>query len=169
MAFNIHPTALSWASLRTGAALVIGPNQNPGRREQVGDAGRYLPLIPAANSRSELRLTAPERASSPIMASYFRFMIDAMAPQNRFYAVDGAETRTPGYVLCGAGLGTSFRTKGGREAVQLVLQADNLFDVAYQSHLNRLKHFEYYAASPTGRLGIFSPGRNLSAKVVVPF
>ena len=169
VAFNIHPTALSWASLRTGAALVIGPNQNPGRRERVGDAGRYLPLIPAANSRSELRLTAPERASSPLMASYFRFTIDAMAPQNRFYAVDGAETRTPGYVLCGAGLGTSFRTKGGREAVQLVLQADNLFDVAYQSHLNRLKHFEYYAASPTGRLGIFSPGRNLSAKVVVPF
>ena len=169
VAFNIHPTALSWASLRTGAALVIGPNQNPGRRERVGDAGRYLPLIPAANSRSELRLTAPERASSPLMASYLRFTIDAMAPQNRFYAVDGAETHTPGYVLCGAGLGTSFRTKGGREAVQLVLQADNLFDVAYQSHLNRLKYFEYYAASPTGRLGIFSPGRNLSAKVVVPF
>ena len=53
--------------------------------------------------------------------------------------------------------------------MQLVLQADNLFDVAYQAHLNRLKYFEYYAASPTGRLGVFSPGRNLSAKVVVPF
>ncbi len=169
VAFNIHPTALPWASLRTGAALVIGRNENPELRERVGDAGRYLPLIPAANSRSELRFTAPERAGSRLAGSYFRFTMDATAAQNRFYAVDGAETRTAGYVLCGAGVGTTLRTKAGREAVQLVLQADNLFDVAYQAHLNRLKYFEYYTASPTGRLGIFSPGRNLSAKVVVPF
>ncbi|MDQ2792646.1 MAG: TonB-dependent receptor [Bacteroidota bacterium] len=169
VAFNVHPAALRWASLRTGAALVIGLNQNPGLRERAGDAGRYLPLIPAASSRSELRLTAPERAGSRFTGSYCRFTVDATAAQNRFYAVDGAETHTPGYVLCGAGAGTTFRTKAGREVVQLVLQADNLFDVAYQAHLNRLKYFEYYAASPTGRRGIFSPGRNLSAKVVVPF
>ncbi|WP_051718332.1 TonB-dependent receptor [Hymenobacter sp. IS2118] len=169
VAFNLHPTALPWVSLRTGAALVIGLNENAELREQVGDAGRYLPLIPAANSRSELRLTVPERAGGRLTGSYFRFTADATAAQNRFYAVDGAETRTPGYVLCGAGVGTTLRTKAGREAVQLVLQADNLFDVAYQAHLNRLKYFEYYTASPTGRLGIFSPGRNLSAKVVVPF
>ncbi|WP_204376031.1 hypothetical protein [Hymenobacter coccineus] len=50
-----------------------------------------------------------------------------------------------------------------------MLQADNLFNVAYQAHLNRLKYFEYYAAAPGGRLGIYSPGRNLSVKVVVPF
>ncbi|SMB80419.1 TonB-dependent receptor [Hymenobacter roseosalivarius DSM 11622] len=169
VALNIHPTALPWASLRTGAALVIGLNENAALRERVGDAGRYLPLIPAPSARTELRLTAPERAGSRLTNTYFRFTADATATQNRFYAVDGAEARTPGYVLCGTGVGTSFRTKTGREAVQLVLQADNLFDVAYQAHLNRLKYFEYYTASPTGRLGIFSPGRNLSAKVVVPF
>ena len=168
VAFNLHPTALPWASLRTGAALVIGRNQNQGLRERVGDAGRYLPLIPAANARTELRLTVPERAGR-LTDSYFRFTLDATAAQNRFYAVDGAETRTPGYVLCGAGAGTSFRSKSGREALQLGLQADNLFDLAYQAHLNRLKYFEYYAASPTGRLGIFGLGRNLSVKVTVPF
>ena len=169
VAFNIHPTALPWVSLRTGAALVIGLNQNPELRARVGNAGRYLPLIPAPSSRSEIRFTAPERAGTPLTGSYFRFMVDAMATQNRFYAVDGAETHTPGYVLCGMGVGTSLRTKGGREAVQLVLQGDNLFNVAYQAHLNRLKYFEYYAASPNGRLGIYSPGRNLSVKVIVPF
>ncbi|MDJ0366789.1 TonB-dependent receptor [Hymenobacter sp. H14-R3] len=169
VAFNIHPTALPWVSLRTGAALVIGLNQNPELRALVGTAGRYLPLIPAPSSRSEIRFTAPERTSTPFTASYLRFTVDATAAQNRFYAVDGAETRTPGYVLCGLGVGTSLRTKGGREAVQLVLQGDNLFNVAYQAHLNRLKYFEYYTASPSGQLGIFSPGRNLSVKVVVPF
>jgi iron complex outermembrane receptor protein len=169
VAFNIHPTALPWVSLRTGAAIVIGLNQNPELRERVGNAGRYLPLIPAPSSRSELRFTAPERAGSRLTASYLRFTVDATATQNRFFAVDGAETRTPGYVLTGMGVGTSLRTKGGREAVQLVLQGDNLFNVAYQAHLNRLKYFEYYAASPNGRSGIYSPGRNLSVKVVVPF
>ena len=169
VAFNIHPTALPWVSLRTGAALVIGLNQNPELRARVGNAGRYLPLIPAPSSRSEIRFTAPERTGTPFTASYFRFTVDATATQNRFYAVDGAETRTPGYVLTGVGVGTSLRTKGGREAVQLVLQGDNIFNVAYQAHLNRLKYFEYYRASPNGRLGIYSPGRNLSVKVVVPF
>ena len=169
VALNLHPTALPWVSLRTGAALVIGLNQNPELRRTVGDAGRYLPLIPAPSSRTELRFTAPERASSMLTASYLRFTLDATATQSRFYAVDGAETRTPGYVLTGVGVGTSLRTKSGREAVQLVLQGDNLFNVAYQAHLNRLKYFEYYTASPNGRLGIFNPGRNLSVKVVVPF
>ena len=169
LAANLHPAALPWLSWRTGAALVIGRNENQALRERVGDAGRYLPLIPAPQARSELRLSAPERAGHRLTASYLRFTVDATAAQNRFYAVDGAETATSGYVLCGAGAGTTLRTSTGREMVQLVLQADNIFDVAYQAHLNRLKYFEYYAASPNGRLGIFSPGRNLSAKVVVPF
>ena len=169
VAFNLHPTALPWVSLRTGAALVIGLNENPALRERVGAASRYLPLIPAPSSRTELRFTAPERTGTPFTTSYLRFTVDATATQNRFYAVDGAETRTPGYVLCGVGVGTSLRTKGGRELAQLVLQGDNIFNVAYQAHLNRLKYFEYYRASPSGRLGIYSPGRNLAVKVMVPF
>ncbi|GAB3635628.1 TonB-dependent receptor [Hymenobacter arcticus] len=169
LALNLHPAALPWLSWRTGAALVIGLNDNAALRERVGAAGRYLPLIPAPQARTELRLTVPERAANHLTSSYVRFTLDGTTRQSRFYAVDGAETATPGYVLCGAGAGTTLRTRAGREAVQLVLQADNLFNVAYQSHLNRLKYFEYYAASPSGRLGIYSPGRNLSVKVVVPF
>jgi iron complex outermembrane receptor protein len=44
-----------------------------------------------------------------------------------------------------------------------------VLNTAYQAHLNRLKYFEYYTASPTGRLGIYNPGRNVGLKVVVPF
>ncbi|RYF03748.1 MAG: TonB-dependent receptor, partial [Deltaproteobacteria bacterium] len=152
-----------------GAALVIGLNDNPALHERVGAAGRYLPLIPAPQARTELRLSAPARPAARLSGSYLRFTLEGTAPQNRFYAVDGAETATPGYLLLGAGAGTTLRTKAGREAAQVFVQVDNLLDTAYQAHLNRLKYFEYYAASPTGRTGIYNPGRNVGVKVVVPF
>ena len=169
LSFNIHPSALPWLSWRSAAALVIGLNDNPGLLARVGDAGRYLPLMPAPQARTELRLTAPARPASRLTASYLRLTLDGTARQTRYYAVDGAETATAGYLLLGAGVGTTLRTKAGREAVQVFVQADNLLNTAYQSHLSRLKYFEYYAASPNGRLGIFSPGRNVGVKVVVPF
>jgi iron complex outermembrane receptor protein len=169
VSFNLHPAALPWLSWRTGAALVVGLNDNPALRERVGDAARYLPLMPPAQARTELRLTAPARPSSRLTASYLRLTLDGTARQNRYYAVDGAETATAGYALLGVGLGTTWRTKAGRDALQLFVQADNLLDTAYQSHLSRLKYFEYYAASPSGRLGIFNPGRNVGVKLVVPF
>jgi iron complex outermembrane receptor protein len=169
VSFNLHPVALPWLSWRTGAALVVGLNDNPALRERVGDAARYLPLMPPAQARTELRLTAPTRPGSRLTASYLRLTLDGTARQNRYYAVDGAETATAGYALLGVGLGTTWRTKAGRDALQLFVQADNLLDTAYQSHLSRLKYFEYYAASPSGRLGIFNPGRNVGVKLVVPF
>ncbi|NML67145.1 TonB-dependent receptor [Hymenobacter sp. RP-2-7] len=169
LAFNLHPTALPWLSWRTGAALVIGLNDNPALRERAGDAARYLPLMPAPQARTELRLTAPPRPGQRLAASYLRLTLDATAAQTHPYAVDGAETPTAGYALLGLGAGTTYRTRAGREALQLFVQVDNLLNTAYQSHLSRLKYFEYYQASPTGRLGIFNPGRNLGVKLVVPF
>lgn len=41
---------------------------------------------------------------------------DGAARQNRFYAVGGAETTTAGYPLLGAGVGSTLRTRAGREA-----------------------------------------------------
>jgi iron complex outermembrane receptor protein len=169
LSFNLHPRALPWLSWRSAAAFVIGLNDNSGLLARVGEAGRYLPLMPAPQARTELRLTALARPASRLTASYLRLTLDGTARQNRYYAVDGAETATAGYLLLGAGGGTTLRTKAGREVVQLIVQADNLLNTAYQSHLSRLKYFEYYAASPSGQRGIFSPGRNVGVKVVVPF
>jgi iron complex outermembrane receptor protein len=45
---------------------------------------------------------------------------------------------------------------------------NNIFDVAYQSHLSRLKYFEEYPDNPTGRSGIYNIGRNISFKLIVP-
>ena len=49
------------------------------------------------------------------------------------------------------------------------VQANNLFDVAYQSGLSRLKYFEYYESSPGGRSGIYNMGRNICLKLIAPF
>ena len=165
---NVRPVALPWLSWRTGAALVRGLNDNPALREQRGDAARYLPLIPAPQARTELRLTRPARPGR-LANSYCRLSLDGTLRQTQFYALDGAETATPGYLLLGLGAGTTFRSRAGREAVQVFLQVDNVLDTAYQAHLSRLKYFEYYAASSSGRMGIFNPGRNMSVKVVLPF
>ena len=168
ISLNLHPKTLPWLSWRSGAALVRGLNQNEQLLERLGAAARYLPLIPPPQVRTELRLTAPARAGR-WASTYVRIGLDGTARQNQFYAVDGAETATAGYVLLGLGAGTTLRTRAGREAVQVFVQVDNVLNTAYQAHLNRLKYFEYYAASPSGQTGIFNPGRNVGLKVVVPF
>ena len=165
---NVHPIALPWLSWRTGAALVRGLNDNQPLLDRLGPAARYLPLIPPPQARTELRFTAPARPGC-WANSYFRIGLDGTARQNQFYAVDGAETATAGYVLLGLGAGTTVRTRAGRETVQVFVRVDNVLNAAYQAHLSRLKYFEYYAAAPTGRAGIYNPGRNVGVKVVVPF
>ncbi|MBF9238514.1 TonB-dependent receptor [Hymenobacter sp. BT683] len=165
---NVRPAALPWLALTSNVALVNGQNEDAKLVENPDNAARFLPLIPPLRARFEVRATLPTRPGR-LTGTYFRASLDGSARQNRFYALDNTETATPGYALLGLGAGTTFRTRAGREAVQLFLQVDNVLDVAYQAHLNRLKYFEYYQASPNGRPGIFNPGRNVSAKVVVPF
>jgi iron complex outermembrane receptor protein len=43
----------------------------------------------------------------------------------------------------------------------------NIADVAYQHHLNRLKYGPTNEA--TGRMGVFNMGRNYSLKINIPF
>ena len=83
--------------------------------------------------------------------------MDASARQNRFYALDNTETATPGYALLGLGAGTTYTNRAGRPVAQLFLQVDNVFDTAYQAHLNRLKYFEYYAGRAQRPLGHLQP------------
>ena len=45
---------------------------------------------------------------------------------------------------------------------------NNLFDVAYQDHLSRLKYFEFYPNDPRGHSGIYNMGRNVGVKLSIP-
>ncbi|GAB2708249.1 TonB-dependent receptor [Hymenobacter frigidus] len=165
---NLRPAALPWLAWNSSVALVNGENADATLRETQGTAGRYLPLIPPLRARSELRATLPA-GKGRLTGTYFRATVDGSARQNRFYALDNTETVTAGYALLGLGAGTTFTSRAGRSVAQLFVQVDNVFDTAYQAHLNRLKYFEYYAAISNGRSGIYNPGRNVGVKVVVPF
>jgi iron complex outermembrane receptor protein len=50
--------------------------------------------------------------------------------------------------------------------LSFVFLANNLLDIGYQSHLNRLKYAPENPA--TGRIGIYNMGRNFAIKMMVP-
>jgi iron complex outermembrane receptor protein len=166
--FNLHPRSAKWVELNNSLAYVIGFNQNEALIKQSNGAAKYLPFIPPLHIRSEVKLKL-QGTYGIFSKVYFRAEADAYAAQNRYYALNDTETPTPGYTLINAGIGSTLKARSGKTICELFLQADNLFDVAYQSNLNRLKYFEYYNASPSGRSGIYNIGRNLSMKVIVPF
>ncbi|MGY3091399.1 iron complex outermembrane receptor protein [Hymenobacter sp. UYAg731] len=165
---NWRPAALPGLALSSSAAYVNGQNADATVLEKKGPDARYLPLIPPLRARAEARFTLPT-SSGRLTGTYCRATVDGSARQTNFLALDNTETATPGYALLGLGAGTTVASRAGRPLAQLIVQVDNVFDAAYQAHLNRLKYFEYYAAAPNGRSGIYNPGRNVAMKVVVPF
>jgi iron complex outermembrane receptor protein len=110
-----------------------------------------------------------QRPCGPLYKIHFKAEVDAYSTQNKFYALDDTETSTPGYALFNVSAGATIKSRTEKTLFELFLQADNLFDTAYQSNLNRLKYFEYYQSSPNRRSGIYNMGRNISFKIIVPF
>jgi iron complex outermembrane receptor protein len=97
-----------------------------------------------------------------------------MQPKIMLILEFGTETPTPGYALFNAGIGGTFTNKNKKSVVSLYIMGNNLFDKAYQDHLNRLKYFVWQTDSgytipgPHGEYGIFNMGRNISLKIDVP-
>jgi iron complex outermembrane receptor protein len=168
LAINLHPSTLKWFTFNNSVAYVVGLNKNETLLNLHGKAAKYLPFIPPLQIRSEIKLTA-QKSIGFLDKPYFKIDAAIFADQNKFYALDDTETFTKGYTLINAGIGSSIKAKSGRTVLDIFIQADNVFNIAYQSHLNRLKYFEYYESSPNGRSGIYNMGRNMSIKVIVPF
>ena len=168
LSINLHPSRIKWLSFNNSLAYVVGLNKNEALVNLHGRNAKYLPFIPPLQVRSELKATA-QKAIGFLDKPYIKVDAAISADQNKFYALDDTETFTKGYTLINAGLGSSVKAKNGKVLMDFFIQIDNIFNVAYQSHLNRLKYFEYYTASPNGRSGIYNMGRNLSFKVIVPF
>lgn len=168
IAVNLHPTSMKWLSFNNSLAYVVGLNQNEELLNLHGTQAKYSPFIPPLQIRTELKATA-QKPIGFLDKPYFKVDAAIFADQNKFYALDDTETFTKGYTLVNAGIGSAIKSKGGKTLLDLFIQVDNIFNTAYQSHLNRLKYFEYYESSPNGRTGIYNMGRNMSFKVVVPF
>ena len=67
---------------------------------------------------------------------------------------------------CNFGVGGDLVTKKGLKWLGVYFTGSNMFDVAYQNHLSRLKYLSENLNS--GRNGVFNMGRNFSLKVDVP-
>ena len=157
--FDVHPHPLDWLHFENSFSMVRA------RQLGVSDAERYLPFIPADRLQSELRGNF-RRQGKRLTNSYVRFQMEHTFAQDRYFAAFDTEIATLGYTLFNAGVGTDVADARGRTLFSLFVTANNLFDVAYQSHLSRLKYADLNYA--TGRMGVFNMGRTVSFKVVVP-
>lgn len=156
---DFHPHPLDWLHFENSFSMV--------RARQLGVPGgqQFLPFIPADRLQSELRGNF-RRQGQRLTNVYARFQLEQTFAQNRYFAAFDTETATLAYTLFNTGVGTDVADAKGRTMFSLYVTANNLFDVAYQSHLSRLKYEEINYA--TGRRGVYNMGRTLSVKVVVP-
>jgi iron complex outermembrane receptor protein len=168
--FDIHP--IKELHFENSFSVVYGDNKGvPGK--SLNPDAKYLPLISPAHGVSELRFDVSSQ-SDHFINGFIKAQVEYYAAQNRAYLEFGTETPTPGYALFNAGIGGTFTNKNKKPVLSLYIMGNNLFDQAYQDHLNRLKYFVWQTASgyvvpsPNGGYGIYNMGRNISFKIDVP-
>jgi len=164
--FEFHPQRQKGFSIISNVSVVFGNNTQREFRD-AGIYGQYLPFIPPV----KILTTAQQEFKThsrivPLISA--KVDVDYSARQERYLALYNTETATPAYVLTNVGL-TIDVAYSALHTLKLQLQANNLFDVVYQSNMSRLKYFEYYAQSPNNRYGMYGMGRNLCVRVEIPF
>lgn len=155
---DFHPHPLDWLHLENSFSYVNGTLKN-----QPSES-RYLPFIPAPVWISDVKAEF-DKINRFLANSYLSIGIEKTWKQDHFYAAYDTETATPAYTLLHMGMGTDF-VSGNKTRFSVYVSASNLTDVAYQSHLSRLKYVGINNA--TGRAGIFNMGRNISFKLIIP-
>jgi len=164
---DIHPHPLDWLHFENTISLVYALNEG-GPGIVITDQNRYLPQIPPVHGTSELRGNFKHPAKY-LKNSFAKVQVVMYATQNRVYLTDNTETPTPGYTLVNAGLGSDITNRAGKTMFNISLFGNNIFNVAYQDALSRLKYFEEYPTDPRGHLGIYNMGRNVGVKLSIPF
>lgn len=157
---DIHPHPLDWLHLENSFSFVRATQKNQ------NDSMKYLPFIPAPHYHSGIKVEF-KNLSKSISKLLFKFGVNHYFAQNKVYSAYDTETPTPAYTLLNAGIGASFNLFGKNDFIRLYLNGENLGDIAYQSHLSRLKYADTNPA--TGRNGVFDMGRNLSVKMIMNF
>lgn len=158
LSIDIHPHPLDWLHFENSFSFVRSIQKNQ------PDSTRYLPFTPPAKYSTELKAVS-KKIGKGLSNAYIQIGIDKYFNQNNFYKAYNTETATPGYTLLNAGFGADVLWKN-KTLFSVYIHASNLTDVAYQSHLSRLKYEDINNA--TGRAGVFNMGRNISIKVLMP-
>lgn len=159
LSFDIHPHPLDWLHFESSFSFVRGLLSSP------VEGNRNIPFIPAARVLSELRFDLFQKQKKLLKNTYFKIELDRNFKQKNAFTTFNTETPTVSYTLINAGVGADFIHKG-KTMISIYVVAANIFDAAYQNHLNRLK----YAGenTVTGRTGIYNMGRNFSFKINIP-
>lgn len=164
--FDIHPHPLDWLHFENTASLVYATNLG-GNGATITDSTRYLPFIPPFHTNSELRADIKKKFAC-FSSTFIKIGLQYYAAQDRAFLAYNTETKTPGYTLLDAGFGTDITSKKNQTLFSVSIMVNNLADIAYQSNMSRLKYFDDYPNNYTGRSGIYSMGRNISFKLIIP-
>ena len=158
--FNIdfHPHPLDWLHVENSVSLIRG------QFIEALDKSKNLPGIPSARWLSEIRIELFKK-SNAIRNSFINVQLDNVFAQEYPFVGYNTETRTPAYTLLNVGYSTQIQHRN-KTLFSVSLVGQNITDVAYQHHLNRLKYGPVNEA--TGRMGVFNMGRNFSFKVNIP-
>ena len=163
---DIHPHPLDWLHFENTFSMVYALNLG-GNGVKITDSTKYLPYIPPIHTTSELRAEFKKKIGC-FANVYIKFGVQWYAAQNRAFLAYNTETKTSGYTLLNAGIGSNIKNKKGITLFIIGVFGTNLADVAYQSNMSRLKYFDNYHNNYTGRSGIYSMGRNISFKLTIP-
>ena len=155
---DIHPHPLDWLHWENTFSYVQG------RFAEAIEGTKNVPFIPATRWISELRGEWLPKGKVLRNLS-LSIEADRTFRQAHPFTAYSTETATPGYTLWNAGVSTHI-VHHNKTLFSLYLLGSNLTDVAYQSHLSRLKYTDVNAV--TGRQGVFNMGRNFSVKLNVP-
>jgi iron complex outermembrane recepter protein len=156
---DIHPHPLDWLHFENSFSYVKGTFS------EAIDGDKDIPFIPAAKLVNELRANFSKPVKG-LANLYVKVELNNTFRQRDVFTTYNTETKTSGYSLLNAGMGTDIVNRKGKTLFSVNIAAINLTDVAYQNHLSRLK----YAAEniATGRNGVFNMGRNFSFRLNVP-
>ena len=161
--FDLHPHPLDWLHWQNSFSWVHG--QFDGRIDPSTPGSDRLPLIPAPRWRSEFRADL-KKWGTHLRRGYAKLDLDVNARQHRFFSGFDTETETAGYTLVNFGFGSDVVNRKNQIQFSWHAGVTNVFDVAWQNHLSRLK---YTDENPlTGRVGVFNQGRNAYLKLIVP-
>lgn len=159
ISLDIHPHPLDWLHLENSFSFVRG------RFDEKIDGSDNLPLIPAARLISELKGEF-KKAGKLLRNFYVKLEADNTFAQNNPFTGFSTETKTNGYTLLNAGTGADIVNSKKKTICSIYLGVTNIGDVAWQSHLSRLKYTAENLV--TGRTGVFNTGRNFSVKLNIP-
>ena len=155
---DIHPHPLDWLHIQNSFSMVYGKFKNE------FEGSKNLPFITPPRLLSELKSDFKD-VGKLFKNAYAKFEVDNVFAQKNIFAAFNTETETPAYTLLNFGIGTDIKTSK-TNSISVALAINNIANVAYQSHLSRLKYSDINNA--TGRMGVFNMGRNISLKVNVP-